>query len=68
MYDFILNKNEKIKLISDDAVIYPNKEERNATCIINNQRLLILNYPSRIHNSAEDLRISGKMNYIRKKK
>lgn len=67
MYDFKLNKNEIIKIISDDGVIYANKEERNVTFIITNLRLLILDYPSGIYNSAEDLRISGKMNYIRKK-
>lgn len=67
MYDFDLNKNEKIKLISDDTVIYTDKGDENVTCIITNQRLLILNYPSVVHNSAEDLRISGKMTYIRKK-
>lgn len=67
MYDFDLNKNEKIKLISDDTVICTDKGDENVTCIITNQRLLILNYPSGVHNSAEDLRISGKMTYIRKK-
>ena len=67
MYDFKLNKNEKIKLISDNTIIYTANDERNVTCIITNQRLLILDYPSGIHNSAEDLRISGKMTYIRKK-
>ena len=67
MYDFKLNKNEEIKLISDNTIIYTAKEEKNITCIITNQRLLMLDYPSGIHNSAEDLRISGKMNYIRKK-
>lgn len=67
MYDFKLNKNEEVKLISDNTVVYTGNEERKATCIITNQRLLILDYPSGIHNSAEDLRISGKMAYIRKK-
>ena len=67
MYDFKFNKKEEIKLISDNAIVYTVKEEKNVTCIITNQRLLILDYPSGVHNSAEDLRISGKMNYIRKK-
>ena len=67
MYDFKLNKNEEIKLISDNTIVYTAKEEKNVTCIISNQRLLILDYPSGIYNSAEDLRISGKMTYIRKK-
>jgi hypothetical protein len=67
MYDFKLNKNEEIKLISDNTIVYTAKEDKNVTCIITNQRLLILDYPSGIYNSAEDLRISGKMTYIRKK-
>ena len=67
MYDFKLNKNEEVKLISDNTIVYTSSEEINVTCIITNKRLLILDYPSGIHNSAEDLRISGKMNYIRKK-
>ena len=67
MYDFKLNKNEEIKLISDNTIIYIAKEEKNVTCIITNKRLLILDYPSGIRNSAEDLRISGRMTYIRKK-
>ena len=67
MYDFKLKNNEEIRLISDDTIIYTDNEEINETCIITNQRLLILDYPSGIYNSAEDLRISGKMTYIRKK-
>lgn len=67
MYNIILNKNEIIKLISDNTIVYTTKEEKNVTCIITNQRLLILDYPSGIHNSAEDLRISGKINYIKMK-
>ena len=67
MYDFKLNKGEEIKLISDNTIVYTSSEERNVTCIITNKRLLILDYPSGVHNSAEDLRISGKMNYIRMK-
>ena len=67
MYDLKLNKNEEIKLISNDTIIYTDKEVKNITCIITNIRLLILDYPSGIHNSKEDLRISGKMTYIRKK-
>lgn len=67
MYDFKLNKKEEIKLISDNTIVYTVKDEINVTCIITNQRLLILDYPSGVHNSAEDLRISSKMTYIRKK-
>lgn len=67
MYDLKLHNSEEIKLISDDVVIYTPKEEIHVTGIITNQRLLILDYPSGIHNSAEDLRITGRMTYIRKK-
>ena len=67
MYDFKLNKNEEIKLISDNSIVYTTKQEKNVTCIITNKRLLIFDYPSGVHNSAEDLRISGKMTYIKKK-
>lgn len=67
MYDFKLNKGEEIKLISDNTIVYTINEEKNVTCIITNKRLLFLDYPSGIHNSAEDLRISGKMTYIKKK-
>ena len=62
-----MNKNEEIKLISDNTIIYTENDEIKLTCIITNQRLLILDYPSGIYNSAEDLRTSGKMTYIKKK-
>ncbi len=67
MYDFKLNKKETVHLISDNTLIYIEKDIKKVTSIITNKRLLILDYPSAIHNSYEDLRISGKMNYIRKK-
>ena len=67
MYDFKLEQNEEVKLISDNTIIYFDKESKNYTSIITNKRLLILDYPSGVHNSAEDLRISGRMTYIRKK-
>ena len=67
MYDFKLNKNEEIKLISDNTIVYTAKEIRNVTCIVTNQRLIILDYPNGVHNSAEDLRISSKISYIRNK-
>ena len=66
MYDFKLNKNEEIKLISDNTIIY-NKEEKEYSSILTNKRLLILDYPSSYQNSMEELRITGRINYIRKK-
>lgn len=65
MYNFKLIDDEKIKLIDDDALIY--KDNKLYTFIITNKRLLVLDYPSGLYNSMEDLRISGKMNYIRMK-
>lgn len=65
MYNFELLNDEKIKKIIDDVLIYT--DNKRYTFIITNQRLLILDYPSGYHNSMEDLRISGKMNYVRMK-
>ena len=42
MYDFTLNKNEEIELISDDTVVYLENEIKNVTGIITNQRFLLL--------------------------
>lgn len=67
MYDLILKENEKVKLISDNTIIYTNSDNKLYTTIITNQRLLFLDYPSQMYNSSEDLRLSGKINYIRKK-
>ena len=65
MYDLKLKENEEIKLI-DDYVLVKNNSEY-LTVIITNQRLLVLDYPSMLYNSKEDLRISGKLNYIKMK-
>ena len=65
MYNFKLIDDEKIILIVDDVLIY--KDNKLYTFIITNKRLLVLDYPSELYNSMEDLRISGKMNYIRMK-
>ena len=65
MYNFELINGEEIKLIDDDVLIY--KDNKLYTFIITNKRLLVLDYPSGLYNSMEDLRISGKMNYIRTK-
>ena len=67
MYDFTLNENEIINLISDNTIIYIKDKEIMVSSIITNQRLLFFDYPSSIYNSMEDLRTSGKMTYIRKK-
>ncbi len=65
MYDFDLLKNEKIKKIIDDVLVY--NDNKLYSFIITNKRILILDYPSGYHNSMEDLRMSGKINYVRMK-
>ena len=65
MYNLKLNKNEKIILIDDYVLIKNNSEY--LTVIITNKRLLVLDYPSQVYNSNEDLRISGRLNYIKMK-
>ena len=65
MYDFKLNSKEKIVLIDDD-VVFKNKPEY-LTIIITNERLLVLDYPSILYNSNEDLRASGRLNYLKMK-
>ena len=64
MYDIYLTDGEAIKLIENSALI---NNEKMYTVIITNYNLYILDIPSKIHNSNEDLRISGKLNYIKKK-
>ncbi len=64
MYDLYLTDDEEIQLIDDSVLI---NNEKIYTVIITNYNLYILDMPSKIHNSNEDLRISGKINYIKKK-
>lgn len=65
MYNFNLINDEEIRLIVDDVSTY--KDNKLFTFIVTNKRLLVLDYPSGLYNSMEDLRISGKMNYVRMK-
>lgn len=67
MYNFNLLSNENIKIISDNSKVYINNTFKECTTIITNLRLLILDYPSNISNSMEDLRTSQRINYIKKK-
>ena len=53
MYDFNLLDQEEIKLIIDDVLIY--KDNKLYSFIITNKRLLVLDYPSPLCNSMEDL-------------
>ena len=48
MYDFELEKNEKIILINDDVIV--GLENKKYTIIVTNKRLLILDYTSKFHN------------------
>ena len=65
MYNFKLLNGEEIRKIIDDVLVYP--DNKLCTFIITSVRLLVLDYPSSFHNSMEDLRISGKVNYVRMK-
>ena len=67
MYDIKLLDNEKIKLINDDFELVVYEEIKKYTVIITNIRLLILDFPDSIKNSNEDLRISQRLYYIKKK-
>lgn len=65
MYDFELGKNEKIILINDDVIV--GSENKKYTIIVTNKRLLVLDYPSKFHNSIEDLRAIGRINTVKMK-
>ena len=70
MYNLTLQENEEIKLISDNTTIYNKILEPikySQTSIITTNRFLILDYPSLINNPKEELRIIGKLNYIKQK-
>ena len=61
MFNFTLEDNEKILLIDDNVMI----DDNYYTGIITTKRFLIMAYPSNLYNSNEDLRASGKLNYIK---
>lgn len=67
MYDIKFLSDEKIELISDNTLVYTKEGDKNCSSVVTNIRYLILDYPSGVYNSMEDLRISGKINYIKKK-
>lgn len=67
MYNFTLLENENIGFISDNSMILEDNSYNKYSIIITNLRLLILNYPSPISNSMEDLRCSQRISYIPKK-
>lgn len=45
MYDYSLNKDEEVLLISDNSLLKKGNREVNVTTIITNQRFLILELP-----------------------
>lgn len=65
MYNFNLEDNEKLIQVFDDIWIRQGKNEKITTVALTNQRLLFLDYDN--NDPREDLRISGKLNYIRYK-
>ena len=67
MYNVKLSNDEKIELISDDTIIYNNNDSSIYTSIITTNRYIILEYPSDVFNPKEDLRIIGRLNYIKQK-
>ena len=67
MYNYELKKGEELVLISDNTKVYTKDNVLLCTSIITNLRLIILDYPSGLYNSEEDLRTSGRWNYVRQK-
>ena len=65
MYNFNFLKNEKLIQIFDDIWIKEGNNEKITTIALTNQRLLFLDYNN--NDSRENLRIIGKLNYIRYK-
>ena len=63
MYDINLTRGEEIILICDDALI----KDKLYSAIITTKKLYILDYPSKLYNSTEDLRASGRLNLVKKK-
>lgn len=66
MYIFDKLENEEIEYISDSAILKVNEQDKNISVILTNQRLLLLDYPSKVNNYEEALK-SKAVNYIEKK-
>ncbi len=67
MYNFKKIKGEKIKYISDSAILKKDKDLINISVILTNKRLILLDYPSSVNNFEEVLRTSRNVEYIREK-
>ena len=66
MYIFDKLEGEEIEYISDSALLKVNEQDKNISVILTNQRLLLLDYPSKVNNYEEALK-SKAVNYIEKK-
>lgn len=66
MYIFDKLESEEIEYISDSALLKVNEQDKNISVILTNQRLLLLDYPSKVNNYEEALK-SKAVNYIEKK-
>lgn len=65
MYNFNFLRDEKLIQVFDDIWIKVNDKEKITTIALTNKRLLFLDYDN--NDYRENLRISGKLNYIRYK-
>jgi hypothetical protein len=67
MYNFKKLKGEKIKYISDNAILKKDKDYINISVILTDKRLILLDYPSAVNNFEEVLRTSRNVEYMREK-
>lgn len=67
MYKYKKLRGEKIKYISDDALVKMGKEFKQVTIILTDKRLLFLDYPSAVNNFEEALRTGRNVNYLKQK-
>ncbi len=65
MYNFNFLRDEKLIQVFDDIWIKVNEQEKITTIALTNKRLLFLDYDN--NDYRENLRISGKINYVRYK-
>lgn len=63
MYNYELNKNEEVILLSEKSFLKKENEISNVTTIITNQRFIILELPTNL----EEFRVGRSINYPIKK-
>lgn len=66
MYEFQKLENEEIVFISDNSLLKVDNQAKAISTIVTNQRLLLLDYPSKDNNYEEALKSRG-VSYIAKK-